>query len=203
MKVPPLATSPFIRASAAIVLALGFFATEAHTSVLLKVTFDNDGPTGSEPGVAADPYRVSTGPDGDIIGGSITAINRVGTDPSTPNVVTSTGPQGGLALSLAGTESSGYAVEGGYGIMAVTYEVLVNVAETSGYQSIFRQANQAGTSLSFVSANWSLMISCITTLQISENGCIWPRRWFGMERTRSASCTSMGSYWARIPEQTV
>jgi len=148
MKVSPL-TSLFIRSSAAIALTLGLFATEASASVLLKMTFDNDGPTGSEPGVAANPYRVSVD---DVVNSQIDSITRVGTGSSIPNVVTSTGPQGGLALALSGVENSGYAIDGGGDISfnAVTYEVVVNIAQTSGFQSIFRQANQAGTMLGFV-----------------------------------------------------
>jgi hypothetical protein len=149
MNVSPLASSWFLRSSAALTLAIGLLAVEAHASVVLKMTFDNDGPTGSEPGQAANPYRASAN---DVIISQIDSITRVGTGASIPNVVTSTGPQGGLALALAGTENSGYAVDGGVDISfsAVTYEVVINVAQTSGFQSIFRQANQVGTQLGFV-----------------------------------------------------
>ncbi len=146
MKTPPLHS--FAKVIVVAVLS-GVFLSQLQAGPILILTFDNDGPTGTAPGLAANPYRTS--PD-DFVDSRIVSIDRVGTGPSTPEVITSTGPQGGLALSLAGTESAGYKVENGGSIAfnAVTYEVLVNIAETSGFQSIFRQANQADTTLGFV-----------------------------------------------------
>jgi len=149
MKASPLATSWFTRCGLATMLALGLLAMDAPASVLLKMTFDDDGPTGSESGAAADPYRASAN---DVVISEIDSITRIGSGSSIPNAVTSTGPQGGLALALTGTENSGYAIDGGVdiGFNAVTYEVVVNITQTSDFQSIFRQANQAGTMLGFV-----------------------------------------------------
>lgn len=148
MKASPPFLSSFLKIGLTLILAI-VASSQAPASVILKMTFDNDGPTGSTPGEAANPYRTS--PD-DVVDSRIISIDRVGTGDSIPNAITSTGPQGGLALSLAGTENSGYKVENGGSIAfsAVTYEVVVNISATTGFQSIFRQANQVGTSLGFV-----------------------------------------------------
>lgn len=149
MKRSPRTSLNLIRAMTMVIIASGLLASQASASVLLEMTFDNDGPTGTDTGTAANPYRTSPS---DIVDSRITSIDRIGSGLSTPTTVISTGPQGGLAMSLSGTENAGYKVENGSSILfsAITYEVLVNITATSGFQKIFRQANQADTALGFV-----------------------------------------------------
>jgi len=142
--------------SAALV-AGGLFLLQAQAAPItaLKLTFDNDGPTGADTGEAANPYRMAVG---DIKASEIESINRVGGG-GIPTVVNSTGPQGGLALSLNSTMTgAGYQAADDVAVnilfRSISYEAMVNVTSGNiGTQSLFFQANGAGTTLGFNAQN--------------------------------------------------
>lgn len=138
-------------------VAGGLFLPQVQAAPItaLKLTFDNDGPTGADTGEAANPYRMAVG---DIKASEIEAINRVDGG-GIPTVVNSTGPQGGLALSLNSTMTgAGYRavddVVSNILFRSISYEAVVNVTSgNTGLQSLFYQANSAGTTLGFNAQN--------------------------------------------------
>lgn len=141
----------------AVLVAGGLFLPQMQAAPItaLKLTFDNDGPTGADTGEAANPYRMAVG---DVKVSEIESINR--TDGGgVPTVVNSTGPQGGLALSLNSTmTAAGYRAVDDFAVnilfRSISYEAVVNVTGGNiGTQSLFFQANSAGTTLGFNAQN--------------------------------------------------
>lgn len=121
---------------ATVLLALALQLSGLPASTLLNISFDKTGAGGTtSPGNAAAPYNPSGS---DIVSGTGTLIQS--TSASIPQVVTSTGTEGGLALSSTGNGAintaynSGYNFSGvaGSGVTGITMEVILNVQKVGG-----------------------------------------------------------------------